>query len=283
MSRVYVLNGNNAIDRVKAVEPFVPVAQIGQRAAEAHATPERVPRPVTSCFLLIDRQPLRRAWVLASLDGWDLGDCLAALASAVEVAPRLADRTSRIDLVILSIGNATATDPVVAEELRWLREHLPEVPVTLLADRDDPASILAALCAGVRGYLPTSIDPGVARKALALVLAGGAYAPPALLFGTGMTGGEEPVRRPDDAAPCERLNQLTPRQREVLALLGQGRPNKVIAQHLAMCESTVKVHVRQIMRKLGATNRTEVALKLRELATPAPAEVRAPVAAVRRA
>jgi len=52
----------------------------------------------------------------------------------------------------------------------------------------------------------------------------------------------------------------------VLELLGQGRPNKVIAQRLAMCESTVKVHVRQIMRKLGATNRTEVALKLRELA-----------------
>ncbi|MCS6780698.1 MAG: response regulator transcription factor, partial [Geminicoccaceae bacterium] len=71
--------------------------------------------------------------------------------------------------------------------------------------------------------------------------------------------------RAGGTGPCAALGWLTPRQREVLELLGQGRPNKVIAQRLAMCESTVKVHVRQIMRKLGARNRTEVALKLREL------------------
>lgn len=267
MSRVHVLNGNNAMDRAKAVEPSVPVARIGQRPTEGQAGPEKVPQPVTSCFLLIDRQPLRRALVLGSLEGWDLGGSVTAVASAPEIAPRLSDRASRIDLVILSVGNASVGDPGVAEELRWLREHLPEVPVTLLADRDDPASMLAALRAGVRGYLPTSIDQEVARRALALVLAGGAYAPPALLLRVDPTAEGEARPQAEEAPCCGKLGELTPRQREVLALLGQGRPNKVIAQRLAMCESTVKVHVRQIMRKLGANNRTEVALKLRELAT----------------
>lgn len=267
MSRVYVLNGNGAIEHAKAVGPSVPVARIGQRPTVALGGPERVPQAVNSGFLLIDRQPLRRAWVLALLDGWDLGGCITAVARAAEAAPSLADPTSRIDLVILSVGNADVTDPGVAEELRWLRDHLPEAPVTLVADRDDPASILAALRAGVRGYLPTSMGQEVARRALALVLAGGAYAPPSLLLGTYPTeAGQAP--RPAQAAPgCSKLGELTPRQQQVLALLGQGRPNKVIAQRLAMCESTVKVHVRQIMRKLGASNRTEVALKLRELAS----------------
>lgn len=223
---------------------------------------------MTSCFLLIDRQPLRRAWVLGSLDGWDLGGSVLAVAHAAEAAPRLADRTTRIDLVILSVGNADVTDPGVAEELRWLREHLPEVPVTLLADRDDAASILTALRVGVRGYLPTSIDQEVARRALALVLAGGAYAPPALLLRVDPTAEGEARPQAEEAPCCGKLGELTPRQRQVLELLGQGRPNKVIARRLAMCESTVKVHVRQIMRKLGASNRTEVALKLRELAAP---------------
>lgn len=226
-----------------------------------------MPEPVISGLVLIDRQPLRRAWVLASLHGWELGGPLNALASTGEIELGNGARPTGLDLVILSVGNATVADPVVADELRWLRAHLPEVPVVLLADRDDAGSMLAALRAGVRGYLPTSIDPEVARKALALVLAGGSYAPPSILLKTEPASTEPSSPGPSIATiACAKLTNLTPRQREVLALLGQGRPNKVIAQRLAMCESTVKVHVRQIMRKLGASNRTEVALKLRELA-----------------
>jgi DNA-binding NarL/FixJ family response regulator len=52
---------------------------------------------------------------------------------------------------------------------------------------------------------------------------------------------------------------FTNRQSQVLACLREGKPNKLIAYELTMCESTVKVHVRHIMKKLGATNRTQVA------------------------
>lgn len=265
MTKLYVLDEHGALDRAKTVGPAA-IRAGGRRERGETPAAERVTEPVTSCFVLIDRQRLRRSWVMESLDHWALGGRVEALASAAEIAPRIADRANRIGLVILSIGGATIADPPVAEDLRWLRAHLAEVPVVLLADREDPANMAAALRAGVRGYLPTSIEPDVARQALALVLAGGSYAPPSFLLARERAEGDRSAAAATPAMPCSRLDKLTPRQREVLALLGEGRPNKVIAQRLAMCESTVKVHVRQIMRKLGATNRTEVALKLRELA-----------------
>lgn len=263
MSKVYVLNGHNAQERAEGQSAAGAAGGIQRITGAVTAATEGAKRPVTSWFVLIDRQRLRRSWVVASLGEWELGGRLTPLSSAAEIAPQLADGANRIDVVILSIGGATVADPAVAEDLRWLRTHLAQVPVVVLADREDPASMAMALRAGVRGYLPTSTEPDVARHALALVLAGGSYAPPVALLAEeqeGATATPEPLR------PCDLLAKLTPRQRQVLELLGEGRPNKVIAQRLAMCESTVKVHVRQIMRKLGATNRTEVALKLRELA-----------------
>jgi DNA-binding NarL/FixJ family response regulator len=266
VSKVFVLNGHNAQGPAESHGGAGAAGGVPRITGAATAATEGAKRPVTSWFVLIDRQRLRRSWVLASLGEWELGGRLTPLSSAAEIAPQLADGANRIDVVILSIGGATVADPAVAEDLRWLRTHLAQVPVVVLADREDPASMAMALRAGVRGYLPTSTEPDVARHALALVLAGGSYAPPVALLADeqeGATATPEPLR------PCDLLAKLTPRQRQVLELLGQGRPNKVIAQRLAMCESTVKVHVRQIMRKLGATNRTEVALKLRELAAAA--------------
>ncbi len=267
MSRVYVIRDRGAAGRAEANEPAARPGEVPAPGSEPSAAAGETNEPVNSCVVLIDRRRLRRSWVMACLEAWRLGGRVEALSSAAEIGrwPAAGDR--RIDLVIASVGGATVDDPAVAEDLRWLREQLPEVPVVLLADREDPASVAAAMRTGVRGYLPTSTEPEVARRALALVLAGGSYAPPGLLLGTAAEDRTESCGSaiPSLAAGTGRLDGLTPRQREVLALLGQGRPNKVIAQRLSMCESTVKVHVRQIMRKLGASNRTEVALKLREL------------------
>jgi DNA-binding NarL/FixJ family response regulator len=263
VSKVYALNGHNAQERAEGQSAAGAAGGVQRITGAVTAATEGAKRPVTSWFVLIDRQRLRRSWVVASLEEWKLGGRLTPLSSAAEIAPQLADGANRIDVVILSVGGATITDPPVAEDLRWLRTHLPQVPVVVLADREDPASMATALRVGVRGYLPTSIEPEVARHALALVLAGGSYAPPVALLAEEEESQTETPRPP---RPCDLLAKLTPRQRQVLELLGQGRPNKVIAQRLAMWESTVMVHVRQIRRKLGAANRTEVALKLSELA-----------------
>ena len=111
----------------------------------------------------------------------------------------------------------------------------------------------------MRGYIPTTLEPAVASIALQLVLAGGSFVPNSLV---------EAIEEHD---PCQgrpqldngrkaRVEGLTPRQLEVLNLLVEAKPNKVIANELNMKESTVKVHVRHIMKKLGANNRTEAAL-----------------------
>lgn len=265
VSKILALDETSGQGRVRKGEPIAARVVGPLRTVQAPGPADRGGEQVTCCFVLVDRQRLRRAWLTASLEGWALGGRVTALSSAAELATRVSDRSQRIELVILSVGSLTVADPVVAEDLRWLRTHLAEVPVVLLADLEDPASMRAALRAGVRGYLPTSIEPDVARQALALVLAGGSYAPPGLLLAAETAVVARAPEPASASASCPWLDKLTPRQREVLALLGQGRPNKVIAQRLAMCESTVKVHVRQIMRKLGASNRTEVALKLREL------------------
>jgi DNA-binding NarL/FixJ family response regulator len=77
---------------------------------------------------------------------------------------------------------------------------------------------------------------------------------------TGMSNAESVVVTADPAAPKASPPQLTERQESVLEYLCQGDPNKVIGRKLGMTETTVKVHVREIMRKLGVANRTQVAL-----------------------
>lgn len=269
MSRVYVLNGHNGQERAKSRGPASRPSEVGSVPVASAIEGERVTQPVTARFVLIDRQPLRCACLVTSLERWDVGGRTVPLSSAAEIAPLLTDGGAPIELVILSIGGMTVDDAPVADDLRRLRTEMPQVPVVLLAERGDRESILAALRVGVRGYLPTSVAPEVVRHALGVVLAGSIYAPvePFLTnehrAAARLAEPSEPVSYENGS--CGPLGNLTPRQRQVLELLGQGRPNKVIAQRLAMCESTVKVHVRQIMRKLGARNRTEVALKLREL------------------
>jgi len=75
------------------------------------------------------------------------------------------------------------------------------------------------------------------------------------------------TRRADPEAD-ETSSALTPRQMTVLAHLRQGKANKIIAYELGMSESTVKVHVRNIMRKVKATNRTEVAYRINDMMRP---------------
>jgi DNA-binding NarL/FixJ family response regulator len=95
--------------------------------------------------------------------------------------------------------------------------------------------------------------------AIQLVEAGGTFIPASAL--TAAVQGKVTVEPLPEA---EATTYLTPRQAEVLALLRQGKPNKVIAYELSMCEGTVKVHVRNIMRRFKATNRTQLAFMFNE-------------------
>lgn len=139
-------------------------------------------------------------------------------------------------------------------ELERLSLLLGQLPVVILSDGEDLEQILRAVRQGVRGYIPTSLTLPVMIEALRLVRAGGTFVPAQSVV-TGIRSGnaDGSESRGDKAL-------LTARQAEVVAAIGRGKANKEIARELNMSESTVKVHVRRIMKKLSATNRTKVAL-----------------------
>lgn len=123
-------------------------------------------------------------------------------------------------------------------------------PVVVVSDIDDANFVVTVMKHGVRGYIPTSLPLNVAVEAVRLVQAGGTFVPPCAL--------ERDWSRRDGATKAGDL--LTERQMRVAEALCQGMANKQIAYALQMSEHTVKIHLRHIMRKLNARNRTEVAI-----------------------
>ncbi len=141
-------------------------------------------------------------------------------------------------------------DSQSAEDLQYLEAAAANAPVVIMSDIDDASHIMRALKGGARGYIPTSLPFNVAVEAVRLVEAGGTFVPASSL---------ELNRDRSEAAP-KTADLLTERQMMVAEALCQGMANKQIAYELRMSEHTVKVHLRHIMRKLHARNRTEVAV-----------------------
>jgi DNA-binding NarL/FixJ family response regulator len=158
------------------------------------------------------------------------------------------------EIVIVSLTEAGSE--AVVNILTKLSELFPGIPVIVLADKTDLALALTAIRHGARGYIPFTLRFDIAVEAVRLVLAGGTYVPLDCVLATGGSG--IAAGKPSPSAEA-----VTSRELAVVRAIQQGKSNKVIAYHLNMCESTVKVHIRNIMKKLKATNRTEVAIKAR--------------------
>jgi DNA-binding NarL/FixJ family response regulator len=155
------------------------------------------------------------------------------------------------DLVVVYIRSSALTGTWVQSALELLRARLAETAVVVLSDKNDLDDINHALTHGVRGYIPSCVECEIAFAALKFISAGGTFVPAAALSST--------AAKPDDQAERQRRSgglDLTPRELSVLALLREGKTNKLIARQLDMQETTVKVHVRNILRKLNAANRT---------------------------
>jgi DNA-binding NarL/FixJ family response regulator len=208
-------------------------------------------------IVVVDERAFRRECVVRMLREVSPEYSIAALERphdppADALAP---DGGERVDVVILDTGWIRLPDERVAADVRFLQDRFEGAPIILLSDREDSAHVAEALGYGVRGFIPTSLAASVVAEAVRLVGAGGTFVPASALVhalgvhrdGTGLG------RR--SAGAC-----LTPRECQVLNLLREGKPNKIIAATLELKETTVKIHVRNIMRKLKATNRTEAAL-----------------------
>jgi DNA-binding NarL/FixJ family response regulator len=183
--------------------------------------------------------------VLAQLDDdvelVGVGDAEAALARVAE--------DDDLDLLLLDLQLPGRDGLAALVEIR--RDH-PAVPVVVLSASERPEDVRAALDGGAVGFIPKSTRGSVLLGALRLVLSGGVYVPPLML----------------DAPPAPSRNdaaELSPRQVEVLRLVARGLTNKEVSQVLGIAPGTVKSHIVRIYEILDVTNRTEAAMRMREL------------------
>jgi DNA-binding NarL/FixJ family response regulator len=212
--------------------------------------------------LLVDDHALFRegiAMLLASL-----GPTESVLeAGSVETALGLLSRGETIDLVLmdLALPGMSGLDGIARLKL----DH-PGLPVVALSSSDDRESVLAALDAGAMGYIPKSASSGVLMGALKLVMANGIYLPPSAFIGV-RNGRVQPLvvnqrtsspRQSATTTPADL--GLSTRQTEVLFLILQGKPAKLISRELGLAASTVKAHTTAVLRALNVTTRTQAVI-----------------------
>jgi len=204
-----------------------------------------MPEPIR--VLVVDdhavvRQGLRG--LLELQDGVEVVGDAADGAQGVEAATELRPDGILIDLVMPVLDGVSA--------MRLLRERLPDVRVIVLTSFLDDDKLLPALRAGAAGYLLKNAEPQEVVRAVRAAHAGETVLDPVVA-----------ARLVETLAADNRgdpIDRLTPREREVLVLIGRGYANKRIALELGLAEKTVKAHVGHVLAKLGVSDRTQAAI-----------------------
>lgn len=205
----------------------------------------------------LSREGLRR--ILKQLEGEHIILEAQSCANALDVA----DKHPDLDLMLLDF-NISSMSGILA--VGKLRQRHPSIPLVVLSASVDPNDVACTLNQGARGYIPKTSSSQVLLGALRLVISGGIYIPPEYLA----RRGSQTARPTAPAAYRDSWHSsapglsipltLTERQAQVLTLMAQGKPNKIIARELNMAAGTVKCHVSAILRALKVTNRTQAVI-----------------------
>jgi DNA-binding NarL/FixJ family response regulator len=232
-----------------AIEPVVANAHPSQH------TPVRVADASRRTLVIIERRVLIRECLVRCLKDSASYDVIGSFSTVEEW---LKERHHASLRPVIVLCPAERTEVEVERDVALLSRAAADISVVILSDREDPGSVFRALDKGVRGYITTSMAFDVAVQAIHLVRAGGTFVPACTLIAS-----RDSIEKLPTASEKPRRGLFTARQLAVVDSLRQGKANKVIAHELNMCESTVKVHVRNIMKKLRAKNRTEVVFLMR--------------------
>jgi len=236
--------------------------------------------------LLVDDHPL----ILTALKTviQSVGGDTTVVGTESAAAARTALREdSDYDLVLLdlALGDADGFD-VLAE----FRNAYPAIPVVVVSASERTSDVIRAIDLGAMGFVPKSSSHAELHEALRMVMTGSMYVPPAMLGldfarererlggdtvpgvmrGTGLGGDRLPLGAGARAEPQQKVPRLedlglTPRQAEVLGLLLQGLPNKLIARQLNLSVETVKDHVAAVLRALNVSTRTQAVLAVSQM------------------
>ncbi|MGH8642089.1 MAG: response regulator [Burkholderiales bacterium] len=219
-------------------------------------------------MLVVDDHPLIREALRQVLQALDKGlELLEAQAS--DEALDLARRHQDTNLILLDLA-LPGVDGF--ETLRRFREAFPGMPVVVVSAYDQTEHVTRAIDTGAMGFIPKTASTQILLNALRLVLSGGVYLPPEMLR---KHDSVPPVVTQFAASPAQlrdpREIGLTERQSQVLTLLVQGKPNKIICRELNLAEGTVKIHVTAILKALSVTNRTQAVIAVSKLGLKLPA------------
>ncbi|HWE75177.1 MAG TPA: response regulator transcription factor [Stellaceae bacterium] len=204
-------------------------------------------------ILVADDHPLYREAVRLRLERL-LPDCsvveagsLDEVLAAIKTAPG-----SAFDLILLDIHLSDGDPGANAERVIGAA---PDTPVILMSGTASSDVVRQAIARGARGFVPKTMQSELFATALSMVLGGGSYLPVEILQESPAVASETAVPRVDKKFD----DILTAREKQVLVLVATGASNKEIGRELNLAEVTIKLHVRQILRKIGARNRSEAA------------------------
>ena len=231
--------------------------------------------------LLVDDHPLVLAALQAVIQTIGSDTTVVGVDSAAAARAALRDQGD-IDLVLLDLALGDADGFEVLVEFR---AAYPAVPVVVVSASDRASDVIRAIDNGAMGFVPKKSTQHELHSALGMVMTGSMYVPPSMLGlvfsrGGGPGGeaapgflrpaGEAPLGAAARPEPHQKLPSmqdlgLTPRQSEVLSLLLQGLPNKLIARQLNLSVETVKDHVAAVLRALGVSSRTQAVLAVSQM------------------
>lgn len=201
--------------------------------------------------LLIDDHTLFRSGIHSLLQRYPDFAVVGEAADGVEGIKRA--KQLQPDVVLLDLNMPGISG---LETLQLLLQDCPDVAVIMLTVSEDAEDLATALQNGARGYLIKNIDADYLVRAIRRAAAGEAVVAEAMTakLVTRLLSGTLQAEAPSE------LDKLTPREKEILACLARGESNKGIARTLDVAESTVKIHVQNVLKKLNLTSRVQAAV-----------------------
>jgi two-component system nitrate/nitrite response regulator NarL len=187
-------------------------------------------------------------------------DIVAQVSSIAKALETIQEFDGAIDLLLCDPASNARNE---FESLRTMTRLYPGVKVILLTEQLNTRWLALAMETGACGFLPKDITAEALHLSMELALLGESISPIIhSLLGNRRAADERPgAGEPENAAPSSgRMAPLSSRESQVLSLIADGLPNKIIASDLGMAEATVKVHVKALMRKLNVQNRTQAAI-----------------------
>jgi two-component system, NarL family, nitrate/nitrite response regulator NarL len=206
--------------------------------------------------VVVDPNPIFREGLVRILSDAGSMNC-AGFRSVAEITEAAVAPRERA-LFLIDLGQDRG---IVAHGIGCLKQRFPESIVVVLSERYSHAHMIGSLRAGASGYLIKHTSCEALIKSLELVSLGEQVFPAQALQ---LLNSAEFLESPAKPAINQPSNTLSTREMEVLCALSQGKSNKIIARQWGISEATVKVHVKAILRKTRAKNRTEAALWARD-------------------